>query len=177
MERLQKVRWAAPTRGQWGAGGQAPRRGSGWESRVPPGGYLRHRILGPRGLGKPSPAPATSLQPGPGTHAHAHRPAFSLSPATTYLPWERQLLPRLQCSRLSLQHRGEYLLAASPLRLGRGRGGGPAGCWAASLRASLMMVLPGLAGRKNLKSGEGCAHPLVLVWSCLLVPEELGEGL
>lgn len=77
---------------------------------------------------------------------HIPTPAFSLSPATTHLPRERQLLPRLQCSRLSLQHRGEYLLATSTLRPGGGQG------WA-TLHAgwlhsvSLSEVLPGLMGR------------------------------
>lgn len=101
------------------------------ESRAPPGGTAPR---GPGGLGKPSLTPARLLQPGPGTHAHSHLPAFSLSPATTYLPWERQLLPRLQCSRLSLQHRGEYPSATRVLRLGGGRSRGQAVCWAASLR-------------------------------------------
>lgn len=115
-------------------GARLPAEGQVRESRVPPGGCPWHRTPGPRGLGKPSPSPARLLQPGPGTHAHSHLLAFSLSPATTYLPWERQLLPRLQCSRLSLQHRGEYPLATSVLRLGGGRSRGQAVCWAASLR-------------------------------------------
>lgn len=60
----------------------------------------------------------------PCTHAHSHPPAFSLSlsPATTDLPRERQLLQRLQCARFSLQHRGEYPSVTSTRRLG---GSGP----------------------------------------------------
>lgn len=128
-----------------GAVGCWRQRGTRWGpgslQRVRSGSQGCHLVVahgtaprGPGGLGKPSSTPACLLHPGPDTHTHSHLPAFSLSPATTYLPWERQLLPRLQCSWLSLQHRGEYPLATSVLRLGGGRSRGQAVCWAATLR-------------------------------------------
>lgn len=119
-----------------GWGRASPRRVSR-EAMVPPGGCPQRRAPGPRGLGNP-PCPSPSPLPGPvlrlpkgpagrpalaRMHARSHPLAFSLSPATTHLPWERQLLPRLQWSRLSLHRRGEYLSATSTLRLGAGGAG------------------------------------------------------
>lgn len=92
---------------------------------VPPGGCPQRRTLGSQRPRTPS-LPWSTLWIALAlalAHTHIPTPAFSLSPATAYLPGERQLLPRLQCSRLSLQHRGEYLLATSTLRPGGRRAG------------------------------------------------------
>lgn len=168
-----------------GAVGCWRQRGTPWGpgslQRVRSGSQGCHLVVahgtaprGPGGLGKPSSTPARLLQPGPDTHTHSHLPAFSLSPATTYLPWERQLLPRLQCSRLSLQHRGEYPLAPRRPQAGRREESGT-GCVLGSFTQTTM-VLPGLASRESPRSREDSTHPLLLVWSCLLVSKVLGEG-
>lgn len=99
---------------------------------VPPGGCPQSPTPGPQRPRESSLTWSTLLWPIlrlwsglPAALARTHIPtaAFSLSPATTYLPRERQLLPRLQCARLSLQHRGKYFSTAGTFRLGGGRGG------------------------------------------------------
>lgn len=187
-----------------GARGPPPRPGGGRPGqRVGPGfpaagqvGSRRCHLVaargaaprGPRGLGKPSPAPPQrpSLRPAlrrvesPARsrpwHARSFPPArLSLSPATTYLPWERQLLPRLQCSWLSLQHRGEYLWPPAPSVWDEGWGGDTLGRFTQSLPDDG----PARAGRqREAKNPEKVPHThLLLVWSGLLVPKVLGEGL
>lgn len=135
MERLQKVRGGRPhVRGRWTAwavgGGSFPTEGQVGRRRCHLVAARGAAPRVPRDLGKPS----LASKPGPRSARPSARwrtlpaPALartltptarlSLSPATTDLPWERQLLPRLQCSWLSLQHRGEYLSATSTLRQG-----------------------------------------------------------
>lgn len=145
---------------------------------------------GPRGLGKPSPNPAPAAlppparpsarwralpAPGPGTHAHSHPPAF-------HSPQQPLTSPgSVSSSRGSSVPGSPSSIVVStsghqhPQAGTRGWGGDTLGRFTQSLPDDG----PARAGRqREAKNPEKVPHThLLLVWSCLVVPKVLGEGL